>query len=554
MSRVYLHIGVPKTGTTALQDFCFTNRAVLMKHGVYYPDCGTVSHQPLVLSWSENVPPMNSLDWGSVCRIDEEWDKIYKIVKDDDVNVLISTESLSGLSITSDMDIPLELRRYLKGLTVYVIVYIRQQDQLLQSIWNQYAKMPEEDIAVGLDEFIENPVPFSNYQTLLERWERVFGKENLIVRLYDKNVMHGGDIFSDFLHTMGIELTDEFQIPEINVNPVANSDFVEFMIIAKSQGLFGLSMPVRRLLTDVVRDFFDIAWRNSPEFKKHTLLSPYQRTNLLKMFEESNRYVAANYFNENIDRIYPVWPDPDEEWISNSNELKTEQLKCFLESIISKLLVWIRMPEHETVGDALHVMDFDKKSLVRLIVRLWSVSHGEPQTIMPDYIASLPPFIQNLWPTTELPSNWNPKEKFLVVRMAPVVMLKEFVDIIPDELPLLDIITQSSSKQSVENCFQFKDVYLIPDGPLCLSNALEHINSNLSDVHYDKCVIIIHDVHEENFYDIVRLVTSSTTIHKWYAFTDDTLKSGTVMRIPVISQKNNNTKNIKNRRYEVPCE
>ncbi|OOX96093.1 hypothetical protein BOQ03_05425 [Campylobacter coli] len=48
-------------------------------------------------------------------------------------------------------------------------------------------------------------------QTLQWRGE-VFGKENLIVRLFDKNEFYQGDLLKDFIHSIGLEWDDEFII------------------------------------------------------------------------------------------------------------------------------------------------------------------------------------------------------------------------------------------------------------------------------------------------------------------------------------------------------
>ena len=37
-NTVYLHIGAPKTGTSAIQKSLFNNRKLLVKHGFIYPD------------------------------------------------------------------------------------------------------------------------------------------------------------------------------------------------------------------------------------------------------------------------------------------------------------------------------------------------------------------------------------------------------------------------------------------------------------------------------------------------------------------------------------
>lgn len=38
MKTLYLHIGIPKTGTTSIQHFCHENRDILSSNGYFYPD------------------------------------------------------------------------------------------------------------------------------------------------------------------------------------------------------------------------------------------------------------------------------------------------------------------------------------------------------------------------------------------------------------------------------------------------------------------------------------------------------------------------------------
>ena len=45
---------------------------------------------------------------------------------------------------------------------------------------------------------------YFNYYEKLSLWRNIFGKKNLIVRCYDKKVLNGGEIITDFLHTLNI--------------------------------------------------------------------------------------------------------------------------------------------------------------------------------------------------------------------------------------------------------------------------------------------------------------------------------------------------------------
>ncbi|RTI89738.1 hypothetical protein C3I03_08485, partial [Campylobacter jejuni] len=53
-----------------------------------------------------------------------------------------------------------------------------------------------------------------NYKQTLENWINVFQKENIIVKLFDKNEFYQGDLLKDFINTIGLEWDDNFIIPD----------------------------------------------------------------------------------------------------------------------------------------------------------------------------------------------------------------------------------------------------------------------------------------------------------------------------------------------------
>ncbi len=52
-----------------------------------------------------------------------------------------------------------------------------------------------------------------NHKQTLQWWGEVFGKENLIVKLFNKNEFYQGDLLKDFIHSIGLEWNDEVIIP-----------------------------------------------------------------------------------------------------------------------------------------------------------------------------------------------------------------------------------------------------------------------------------------------------------------------------------------------------
>lgn len=132
MKKLYMHIGVPKTGTSSLQNFLYKNRAQLQKRGVLYPNTinGWPQHVELwPLSLKNNyINKTNTLPF-------EQYKE--QIAHSDCDTVILSSELFCISSIVDDY-YPLTSQYD----TTY-IVYIRSplpfaQSLMLQNVLNYY--------------------------------------------------------------------------------------------------------------------------------------------------------------------------------------------------------------------------------------------------------------------------------------------------------------------------------------------------------------------------------------------------------------------------------
>ena len=216
-SVLFLHIGTPKTGTSAIQLFLVTNREALEKKGWTYPDFGFVypdasetrnalwlaremdpsddenrkKAMPQLLSAAEQFPHMilseESL-WtqGGYCSEGREhfWRTFASFLKENDIDLKI-------------------------------IVYLRRQDQYLYSYWAQ--KVKKRDETRLFRQFAEE---FGLAHTKLDYCAQLdliadgVGAENLIVRPYDRSRFENGSIVYDFLGVVGLTPDDSFVFPE----------------------------------------------------------------------------------------------------------------------------------------------------------------------------------------------------------------------------------------------------------------------------------------------------------------------------------------------------
>jgi hypothetical protein len=214
--KLYIHIGMPKTATTALQRFFASNRDKLREMEISFPVISNFSPHNLLQSarahhrfgWAIEKEEGIS-DWwfdNDVKNYRQEWNSLNTQFKTD--RNLISTETLWGLRKSSIQ----KIKDLTSHFDVKIVAYIRRQDELDESWYNELVKMGV-ICSVPSDAFNTIPV-----QSIFD-WEDVFGIENIIVRPYEQKQFYGGSIFSDFMHhVFNIDITDDFILPSRNAN------------------------------------------------------------------------------------------------------------------------------------------------------------------------------------------------------------------------------------------------------------------------------------------------------------------------------------------------
>jgi hypothetical protein len=133
--RIYLHIGLYKTGTTYLQNLWRANRGRLAQQGVYYPGGRDGPVQVFAVSDLFGRRPQGGED-----RIEGQWGQLTEAVAASEHAVaLVSDESLSLASVG-------EARRAVAGFPnheVHVVVTVRDLGRALVSSWQESVKSDE---------------------------------------------------------------------------------------------------------------------------------------------------------------------------------------------------------------------------------------------------------------------------------------------------------------------------------------------------------------------------------------------------------------------------
>ena len=207
--RLFLHVGIDKTGTTAIQNALFANAELLADEGFAVVESNRMREYQAKhrLRWRQR----GDASWAALER---EAKKISKSGR----SAIISNESLW-------MEPPEVFRTFGQAFPDHepvVVVYVREQAEHLQSRALQRQKSaakawnlldPEAFAA-----FARRPLQHLGFDQTFAGYEHALGAGCVRVRLYDRSNLVGGDVVLDFFDALGLghRLDDVVRIDEPN--------------------------------------------------------------------------------------------------------------------------------------------------------------------------------------------------------------------------------------------------------------------------------------------------------------------------------------------------
>ncbi len=315
----YVHIGTEKTGTTTIQEFLYINKSIIQKQNYFFAQSiGIKNHWDLAfLGYSLNKKDsyiLNNSLW-NFQAIKQHKKNIFSKIKDEvkfNHKIIFSSELLQS-RLTRKREI-VKLYTFLKkiGFTnIKVICYIRDANEMLRSLLSEAIKWEEidsfelkeekEEYKLGYKKNLFHFHHICNHKQTLQWWGEVFGKENLIVRLFDKNEFYQGDLLKDFIHSIGLEWDDEFIIP-----PKQNEslDLLGIDLLRRINKFLPLFCNNAR---NIFRgDLHHFAIKHFTSKDSHLKFQPPKEVvqSYIDYFEESNEWVRKEFFPHK-ERLFP---------------------------------------------------------------------------------------------------------------------------------------------------------------------------------------------------------------------------------------------------------
>ena len=278
--RIYLHIGIHKTGTTSLQRALRDNAALLAQNGVLYPASGrpdddwagldlSLAHH--LLPWALLRPATTSDQWLELRRELSHASEQVAILSSEEFDKVDSNDQFS------------RIRAELRGHDVKLIVYLRRQDEVLHAMYCSDVLHQREfrPFEVYRDSFRTE----LDYRVLLSRWEEWLGKAGLIVRIYEPKRLVGGDIVRDFFDKLGLGGLSL----QVSTDRLSNRSFprniIKLIVALREAGVDeGLIGDVMQLAHVVYQGRTD-----------SDMMSPAERRAIIAQYRDSNAYVARTY-------------------------------------------------------------------------------------------------------------------------------------------------------------------------------------------------------------------------------------------------------------------
>ena len=218
--KAIIHIGTLKTGSTSIQNSLFSNRELLLKKGVIYPDIGShFQHWGLFTAFMDEHPSNFHIfrDWGWGRESSEQWslekvEQIRQYARSNNQYMIISAEDLHR--INSKLE---NFKHFLDDIfeQYFILLYGRLAD-------SYYSSWISEFIGQGVNNFTF-PLDYKhNLINVVNLWKSVFS-DNFIARPFSSESLVNGDVVDDFLEVvdrvLGVKLKSNFVKVYENASP-----------------------------------------------------------------------------------------------------------------------------------------------------------------------------------------------------------------------------------------------------------------------------------------------------------------------------------------------
>lgn len=225
--KIICHMGLPKTGTTSLQNAFFSAREKLLEHGVYYPDGGAARENHKLLT--ALYKPASEVTNGAKYLFDHNvermqraaasmWDTIRREVEQKKPKLLVLSSEFFFIFTTQPQFETFHRMMAELSDDITPVLYVREAAALYASSCQQHIKNGRSLEPFGLMR-LESGMPLA---------EAAFGRR-IEVCTTDRDKLVDGDVLADFLARFVTPVVGQVPISPVRLNESISAEVLAIL-------------------------------------------------------------------------------------------------------------------------------------------------------------------------------------------------------------------------------------------------------------------------------------------------------------------------------------
>ncbi|MCB1346035.1 MAG: hypothetical protein KDK09_12450 [Rhodobacteraceae bacterium] len=212
--RAVIHIGMPKTGSSSIQEFLKLNREALLSRGIRYAPLNPAFGSQFELAATGVVGAGQTIrDAHSrlilqlpTPQAEAAYVDRYRQFLDDGLAhwtedlFIASSEHIQPWLHQAAMMQALDRFLTARFTDVRYVIYLRDQAELMISSWSERIRRGE---TLDFDTHLDGRLKALNFNWIVTKWEEAVGADRLDVRLLTRDALVQGDLIHDFCAVMG---------------------------------------------------------------------------------------------------------------------------------------------------------------------------------------------------------------------------------------------------------------------------------------------------------------------------------------------------------------
>lgn len=325
--KIYLHIGVPKTGSTTIQTCLHENSSRLATRASCHvvQNLGQQCNSHLLAIYATrfykgkqnfHLRRLKIRTGGQFAQLRDRVRREFmaQVAGSECERLIISSEAFSQMLRREDEIDRLAELLFKVSQDIKIIVYLRRQDEALLSAHSQQIKNGK----VGPLRLVVPP-EYLDYKPILDLWSAKFGRDKLEVGLIEKQSLKNGDLLDDFFWRC--DISSSLIEKSAPVNPSLSSDALEYLRLMNQHfpALDEEKGGLNRLRGNMV-----VLLNRWSEGRPRLRLTSQQVETVMAQASPYNAAVAREYFNRTDGQLFAP---PSFESIGTNGAVEPEPLR-----------------------------------------------------------------------------------------------------------------------------------------------------------------------------------------------------------------------------------